>query len=318
VFLGHIDLIDLNDGSVSSGPLSVQRTYVSGVDFATRGGRPVGLTVIVNTGDKIITPGDCSPDEIHTQPVLVPFKWTGTAYQRVRRTEQATSRGEFEAASIKISGPSKTGGEGGNRSRIEYSPDSVTARNASLKECIQWAYGVEIFQISGPEPQESYDIRGKSETPVPVGVLRVMFQDLLLKRFNLRFHRETKMMPVYALIVAKRGAKLPPQKAEADIVHARENLPRVEAGAFVPRDATLSDFAAMLHQLRGVEFPVQDRTGIQGVFDISLKGAPEAARQGDTGLLFSLIEEQLGLKLIATKGPVEMLVIERAEKPSSN
>ena len=101
--------------------------------------------------------------------------------------QQAITPREFEAASIKVSVPSKTGGEGSNRSRIEYSPNSVTARNVSLKECIQWAYGVEIFQISGPEPQESYDIRAKSEAPVPVGTLREMFQDLLLKRFNLRF-----------------------------------------------------------------------------------------------------------------------------------
>jgi uncharacterized protein (TIGR03435 family) len=224
----------------------------------------------------------------------------------------------FEVASVRLSTISQAGGEGNSRSRIEYSPNSLTARNVDLQECIQWAYGVAFYQVSGPEPSEGYDILAKAEKPVPVSELRLMLQDLLAKRFNLKLHRETKMIPVYALVVAKGGPKLPAAKAEGDIVHASENLPRIENGAFVFHDASLSDFAAMLHQLRGVDRPVQDRTGMKGTFDITLKSALAATREADTSTLFSLIEEQLGLKLVAAKGPVEMLVIEHAEKPSEN
>jgi len=145
-----------------------------------------------------------------------------------------------------------------------------------------------------------------------------MLQDLLAKRFSLKIHRETRMMPVYELVVAKHGPRLPAPKAESDISHAAENLPRIENDSFVFYDASLSDFAAMLHQLRGVDRPVRDHTGIKGIFDIVLKSAPSATRQADGPLLFALIEEQLGLKVVATKGPVEMLVIEHSERPSGN
>lgn len=223
----------------------------------------------------------------------------------------------FEAASIHPSAQSKQGGEGSNRSRIDYSPKSITARNVTLKDCIQWAYGVPFYQVSGTEPPSSYDILATAGQSVPVSRLRLMLQDLLAKRFDLKLRHETKMIPVYALSVTKGGPKLPAPKPEG-VVHSSENLPRIEDGSFVFYDASMSDFAAKLSILRGIDLPVQDRTGIAGVFDIRLKGAPDATRQGDQFALFSIIQDQLGLKLVATKGPVETIVIEHAERPSGN
>jgi uncharacterized protein (TIGR03435 family) len=222
----------------------------------------------------------------------------------------------FEVASIKLAAARP--GEGGNRSRIDYSPNSFTARNVGLKDCIQWAYSVSFDQVSGLEPSESYDIFAKSGEAVPVSKLREMVQNLLRERFNLKLHRETKTIPVYALTIGKRGPKLPEPKDEGILTRQTESLPRIENSAFVFYNVSMSDFAKMLHQLRGIDLPVQDRTGIQGIYDITLKNAPEATRQGDVPLLFSLIEEQLGLKLVPGKGPMEMLVIEHAEKPSGN
>lgn len=230
----------------------------------------------------------------------------------------AQSVPSFEVASIHVSTQSKLAGEGSNRSRIEYTPTTVTARNVSMQQLIEWAYEIGYYQISGPEPKESFDIIAKSEHPGDVSQLRLMMQGLLARRFNLRFRRETKPMPVFALVVSKGGSKLPMPKAEADIVNATENLPRIESGAFVFHDTTLSNFAMMLHQLRGIELPVEDRTGIKGVFDISLKGAPAVTRDGDTSGLFAIIKQQLGLKMISSRAPIEMFVIEHAEKPTEN
>src|SRR5262249_8494129 len=147
------------------------------------------------------------------------------------------------------------GREGGNRSRIEYSPNSLTMRNVGLAECVQWAYGVDFYQIAGPRlSSDSYDILAKAGAPVPVRQLKVMLQDLLAKRFKLALHRETRMLPVYELVVAKGGPKLPTRKSDTSLppVHATESLPRIQDGSFVFEDASLSEFAAKLSQLRGI------------------------------------------------------------------
>lgn len=226
----------------------------------------------------------------------------------------------FEAASIKpaaISG----GREGGNRFRIEHTPTSLTMRNVSLSDCVQWAYGVALFQISGARlNSDSYDILARAGSPVAVSQLRIMLQDLLAKRFKLTLHRETKMFPVYELVVAKGGPRLPAAKGGGSVapVHAAESLPRVENDSFLFSDVSMAEFARMFGQLRGIDLPVVDRTGISGTFDIALKSAPSAAREADTAALFTILQEQLGLKLTASKAPFEVLVIDHAEKPSAN
>ena len=125
---------------------------------------------------------------------------------------------------------------------------------------------------------------------------------------------------MYELVVAKGGSKLPAANANPSppLVHAAESLPRIQDDSFLFPDASMAEFAQMLAQLRGIELPVVDRTGIVGNFDIVLKSGPSLAREGDTAGLFALIPAQLGLKLVSAKAPIEVIVIDHTEKPSEN
>jgi uncharacterized protein (TIGR03435 family) len=236
----------------------------------------------------------------------------------------AAGRPTFDVASIKRSTIWKAGGEGSSRSSIEYSADSLTMRNVDLSGCVQWAYGIEFFQVSGPKSldAERYDILAKAADPVSVSQLRLMLRQLLADRFKLVLHRDTKTVPVYALIVAKRGPRLTPAKIDsgADVAlnHAVESLPRVQDGSFVFADNSLTEFAEKLALLKDIDRPVLDRSGIKGSFDITLKGAATASLQKDGPSIFTLIEEQLGLKLVPQTGPVDVIVIDHVEEPSPN
>jgi uncharacterized protein (TIGR03435 family) len=224
----------------------------------------------------------------------------------------------FEVASIKPAVVA-AGREGGNRSRIEHTPTSLSMWNIDLTQCVQWAYGVASFQVSAAhESRESYDIQAKSGASVTVSQLRMMLRDLLEKRFKLALHRETRMLPVYELVVAKGGPKLPAANATASHVHAAESLPRIQNDSFLFSDASMAEFAQMLAQLRGIELPVVDHTDIAGNFDLVLKSGPSLTREGDVAGLFALLPAQLGLKLTATKAPIEVIVIDHSEKPSEN
>jgi len=224
----------------------------------------------------------------------------------------------FEAASIKPS--AMTPYEGGSRSKVEYTPIRLTMSKVDLNDCIQWAYAVREDQISGGNDLsgDRYDIIATSASPVPVAELRIMLQSLLASRFQLTLRREAHVLPVYELTIAGRGPKLPPPKSDDPVVshHSAESLPRVSGGSFIFSETSIPEFAQKLSMLRGVERPVLDRTGIAGYYDITLQGA--AAVRQDDGTLFGLLEDQLGLKLISTKQPVEVLVIGHTAKPIPN
>ena len=153
---------------------------------------------------------------------------------------------------------------------------------------------------------------------MPVSQLRLMLQQLLAERFKLVLHHDQKIEPVYELTVAKGGPKLPDARTD-DGHHAVERLPRIVNDESFPfQDTSMPEFAAKLSLLRGMSRPVVDKTGIIGFFDITLKGAAAAILQPDGPSLFTLIPEQLGLKLVAAKSPMDVIVIDHAEKPSEN
>jgi uncharacterized protein (TIGR03435 family) len=194
-------------------------------------------------------------------------------------------------------------------------------RNIDLNEMIQWAFGLQPYQISGQNRlvDKRYEVRAKSADPVSVSQMRVMLQGLLTSRFKLTVHREPKKTSVFELVVGKDGARLPPNKADQlPASYARENLPRVVDGGFFFPNTSMTEFAEQLSQLRPIGLPVLDRTGIKGVYDITLKSAASAILQADGPSLFTLIQEQLGLKLVAAKDVIPILTVVQAEEPSEN
>jgi uncharacterized protein (TIGR03435 family) len=227
----------------------------------------------------------------------------------------------FEVASIRPAAMAGEGTEGNSRSQIETAADSLTMRNIDLSEMIEWAFGLQQYQLVPPSTvsSERYDVRARAGDRVPVSTLKRMTQDLLTTRFKLQFHREQRKTSVYELIVAKGGPRLPKDKSETlPSSLQKESLPRVVDGGFVFSNVSMGEFAQQLTELRGIDLPVVDRTGIEGVYDINLKSAAKAILDPQGASLLTLIQEQLGLKLVSAKDPVEVVVVDHAEKPSAN
>ena len=244
---------------------------------------------------------------------------TAQATSQDRSTSQDLS--QFEVASVRPIVTDAISGEGGTRSQIQSAPDGLTLRNIDLDEMIEWAYTVQHNQLAnaGALHNHRYDIRTRASGPVKEKALRLMIQNLLATRFNLKIHREQKQTSVYELVVAKGGPKLPPDKSgKLPASYPRETFPRVVDGGFVFTNTSMAEFAQQLTELRGIDLPVVDRTGISGVYDITLKSAAAAMRDPNGPSLLTLIREQLGLKLVAAKDPMEVVVIDHADEPSGN
>jgi uncharacterized protein (TIGR03435 family) len=237
----------------------------------------------------------------------------------------------FEAASIKMTAPSG----GGGHSHERDDPGMLRA-SMTLKSYIVNAYGVANFQVTGGPKwidDSTYDIVAKLEdakAPLPANLtphersqaererLNAALRALLADRFQLRLHHETKEMPAYALEVAKSGFKLSPA---AETEHAGTNSHG--DGNQVKFTATAIDMGAFAAFLtRSVHLPVSNQTGIEGVYSFTLEWTPDdlkaAAEVPVLPSLFTVIEQQLGLKLQARKAPVDILVVDNAERPSEN
>jgi uncharacterized protein (TIGR03435 family) len=140
-----------------------------------------------------------------------------------------------------------------------------------------------------------------------------MLQSLLADRFKLRLHYETREQPIYELVVAKGGLKLKPLPPDQ-----RPGGGRFVRGEIALNGRSVATLAHFLTQFAGRS--VVDKTSLAGNYDIDLKWTPDD-QQGtpDAGpTLFTALQEQLGLKLISAKGPVQVLVVDHAERPSEN
>jgi uncharacterized protein (TIGR03435 family) len=231
------------------------------------------------------------------------------------------SRKTFEVASVRPATGQEAGGEGGSRSKIQYAADGLTMQNIDLTEMVEWAYGLEHYQLAGPSMLEGrrYDIRARAGAPTDVDSLRLMLQDLLATRFKIELHREKKRTSVYELVVAKGGPQLPTDKTDSlPPSYPKETIPRVVDGDFVFTNVSMTDFAKQLTELRGIDLPVLDHTGIRGVYDITLKSAARALLEPDGPSLLTLIHEQLGLKLVSAKDFIDVIVVDHAGAPTAN
>jgi uncharacterized protein (TIGR03435 family) len=231
----------------------------------------------------------------------------------------------FEVASVK---PDKVGtneGPGRGREISEVTPGGISMRNVRLSSCIQWAYNVKSYQVSGPAwiTLDRYDIVAKAGGAVETEQLRLMLQSLLAERFGLALHREKKELPAYALLVGKNGPKL------------RESQSQGEP-AIKPGSTRMSMSLEGMPLERAVDFlstalqrPVVDMTGLTGRYDFTIDLSPYFAPDNEPGIkgvdrrvgvseaenaLLTAVQEQLGLRLEARKIAVELLVVDHAEK----
>lgn len=232
----------------------------------------------------------------------------------------------FDAASIKPN-PMNTGKLEGSE-RTEVTPGGISMIGVTLRSSVKWAYGVRDDQVSGPAwlGTERYDIVAKAGGPTPVPELRLMLQALLADRFGLALHRETHELPVFLIVVGKEGPKLTPSAGSSP------GKLKIADGTLLFEHYTLAELADQLSVTPfGLGRPVLDRTGIAGVFDVSvhiadstreMKMAAERAHlaneEPDSSPYFDAFRK-VGLKLEAQKAPVEVLVIDRAAKvPKAN
>jgi uncharacterized protein (TIGR03435 family) len=231
----------------------------------------------------------------------------------------------FEVASIK---PSNYQG-GPLRVTARIVADGIAFSNVTPRLCIQRAYGVKPYQLSGPEwiDTERYMIVAKAAAAVPEDKILLMLQTLLVERFQLTIHREAKEMAIYALVVSKNGPKLKEATDEGATQIGGDGGAGLET---VFERASMAQLAGTL--ARSVDRPVIDATGLKGLYNFRLAlandgrsrpngaaaGPPEATDPSDAPSIFTALQERLGLKLESRKVPVDVLVIDRIAKPSEN
>jgi uncharacterized protein (TIGR03435 family) len=244
----------------------------------------------------------------------------------------------FEATSIKRnvsgSGSMSVGVQPGGR---------FVAVNATILTLVQNAYPYEQFRIvnaPGWATAERYDVIAVAGAPLTRDQFRGRLQTLLRERLNLLTHIETRTLQTYALVRARPDGELgpslkrwtidcdtyksgvsatPPPRTVADFATPPTCGMRGGAGMFAAGGYALGDFVQSLATDLGTV--VSDRTGLEGKFEIALRWNPDPSRPNtDNSLpsLFTAVEEQLGLKLDARREPVEVLVIDRIERPTEN
>jgi len=234
------------------------------------------------------------------------------------------SRLEFEVGSIR---PAKPGSNQGAVIKPLPGGQTYVAASVPVKVMIRLMYHLNNSQISGGPgwlDTDLYDVDAKADGPHTIDELHIMFQNLLLDRFKLKFHKETRSLPAYELVVDKSGSKITEN-------HSPENFDiPIQPKGFGNVQAThssMSYFSWFLSQV--LNKPVIDQTGLTKFYDFKLEWTPElrdgfVPRDGagppptNGPDIFTAVREQLGLKLDSHKGPVEVMIIDHVEKPSEN
>jgi uncharacterized protein (TIGR03435 family) len=242
-----------------------------------------------------------------------------------------TPRPKFEQFDVATIKPVEHDPKGG-RYLIMQGVNRFLGKDYTLKLLIAAAYNLNSREVSGgPGWLESdhYDI-----VAVTPGDVRpnhdeqmVMLRNLLADRFKLIFHREPRDFSIYELGVVKGGPKLKASSAPPDDPPQLISTVFPQRILMPARNATMSDFVSIL-QRAILDRPVVDKTGLKGRYDWDLEWAPDetqfggevpiAPAEATTAPLFVAIQQQLGLKLEATRGPVEALVVDKVERPSAN
>jgi uncharacterized protein (TIGR03435 family) len=202
-------------------------------------------------------------------------------------------------------------------------PDGrFTSTNVTIKMLLAFAYDVREHQIlGGPDwlGTERYDIEAKAGSSVAeMNDVRLMLRALLDDRFGLKIRRETKEQPIFEIFAEKGGVKL--ERATVN-PRRRENKVRIGADRFDAESTTMSDLERILSNELGRS--VVDRTGLQGAYHVSLTWAQGDHRGGPRSpvnerAFLTALREQAGLNLEPHSGPIDVLVVDRAEKPTAS
>ncbi len=225
----------------------------------------------------------------------------------------------FEVASIR---PHRFAGDEPSDRRVSPGGRFV-ATNTSARTLLRIAFGIDDNRMSGAPgwiDKETFDIDAISADHAEVRTSQ-QFQQLVLSlledRFQLKFHREQREGPVYWLELEKPGKPGPALKPSTP-----ESQPNMSTNSNGGRSvmkvskASMTDIAAALRRQAGR--PVEDHTGLEGDFDFQIEWAPEETPDSVVPSLFTVLKEQLGLKLQAAKGAIEILVIDQIAHPSAN
>ena len=237
---------------------------------------------------------------------------------------------EFEVATIKPSNPDQPGwGINVNASGM------FTTRNTTLSDLVKFAYDMHPKQVVGAPrwfDSDKFDLTAKPDKPgIPaVKQMKAMLQKLLADRFSLTFSKEKRELSAYAITVAKGGEKIQKEQNNNIPVPGFGGMPQ---RGFNVRNATMAEFASVM-QAQFMDQPVVDQTGLGDTrYTFILKFTPDpgmrpfGATQGtpppsdDTDAppdLYGAMEQQLGLRMQKTKAPVDVMVINKIEKPSEN
>ncbi len=275
--------------------------------------------------------------------------------------QQSNQKLTFEVASIKPAAPQAMRRLQGSVDGGPGTPDPGRIRftDVSLRVLILHAYNVQSFQVSGPSWMDSqgFDVIAKVPDGATREDARMMLQNLLVDRFKLKLHKESKEGAIYELVAAKGGIKLkeaaqtaePAETAPGPSPRGKDGLLRTPHGQLgiqgtlngrmhMQGDAvTMARLTDILGMVLGRT--VIDKTGLTGAYDIALDFSPEGMGPGPKGpaagggnpaeaprdsndsgpTLFTALQSQLGLKLESRKGPVERLVVDSVEKmPTRN
>ena len=224
--------------------------------------------------------------------------------------------------------------------RINAEPDGYLATNMHLNLLIQDAYDLRTEeQVAGLPAwagSASFDIQGKMDAET-VGALkklspleadaqrRLMMQALLEERFHLKIHHEMKELPTYELVLAKGGSKLKESDPAAGAPGGSANGGRMNfrGGLMTAQSLSMSNLVTFLSRV--LHRQVIDKTGLTGSYDMTLQWTPDEGpapvvngQPVEAPPLLTAVEEQLGLKLEAKKGPVDTVIVDHVEMPSEN
>lgn len=240
------------------------------------------------------------------------------------------ARPKFDAFDVATVKPVDEGAKAGRLFKMSGTHRWI-ATNYTLKNLIALAYDLNPRTISGaPGWIDTQAFNIEAVTPGDVSPVRLeqmqMLRVLLVERFGLKFHRRQEEFAIYALTVAKGGPKLTPA--------AKPDDPPQLVGVVYPgkidvpaKSVTMDDFVAML-QRATLDRPTVNQTGLTGKYDFDLYWAPDETQYGGaiapapddapSPPLFTAVQEQLGLKLEATRGMVSAMVVDGAHRPSAD